>query len=463
MTFKQFLQILNARRLALAAVFFTIVITALILSLVLPKQYTAEAVIAIDTVKIDPISNMPMSGQLVPSYLATQVDILASHQTALKVVELLKLDSFAEAREQFEDEAKGKGDIRDWLADNLLKNLDVKPSRESNAISLQYTSPDPAFASTLANTFVEAYKQVIIEIRASSAQQNSIFFQQQMTSLQQKLEAAQKKLADYQQSQGIVATDERMDIETQKLAEISSQLVNAQAQRIDAVSRQQQGKDVAPDVLNNPLIQQLKGQLAQQEANFKQLAAKEGPNHPQYKQAQAELSATKAQLSALINQYSKGLTNTAENAQQRLDNLQQALIEQKGKVLALKAQRAELDILQRGVDNAQRIYDLAMQKLAESAMESSSDATNVAVLKAAPEPIKHSKPKLLINLILASFLGSLLGVSFALLLELQDRRIRTAADIEQLLKVPMLADLSGENSSKAIFKNRGRRSLSARA
>ena len=463
MTFKQFLQILNARRLALAAVFFTIVITALILSLVLPKQYTAEAVIAIDTVKIDPISNMPMSGQLVPSYLATQVDILASHQTALKVVELLKLDSFAEAREQFEDEAKGKGDIRDWLADNLLKNLDVKPSRESNAISLQYTSPDPAFASTLANTFVEAYKQVIIEIRASSAQQNSIFFQQQMTSLQQKLEAAQKKLADYQQSQGIVATDERMDIETQKLAEISSQLVNAQAQRIDAVSRQQQGKDVAPDVLNNPLIQQLKGQLAQQEANFKQLAAKEGPNHPQYKQAQAELSATKAQLSALINQYSKGLTNTAENAQQRLDNLQQALIEQKGKVLALKAQRAELDILQRGVDNAQRIYDLAMQKLAESAMESSSDATNVAVLKAAPEPIKHSKPKLLINLILASFLGSLVGVSFALLLELQDRRIRTAADIEQLLKVPMLADLSGENSSKAIFKNRGRRSLSAKA
>ena len=463
MTFKQFLQILNARRLALAAVFFTIVITALILSLVQSKQYTAEAVIAIDTVKIDPISNMPMSGQLVPSYLATQVDILASHQTALKVVELLKLDSFAEAREQFEDEAKGKGDIRDWLADNLLKNLDVKPSRESNAISLQYTSPDPAFASTLANTFVEAYKQVIIEIRASSAQQNSIFFQQQMTSLQQKLEAAQKKLADYQQSQGIVATDERMDIETQKLAEISSQLVNAQAQRIDAVSRQQQGKDVAPDVLNNPLIQQLKGQLAQQEANFKQLAAKEGPNHPQYKQAQAELSATKAQLSALINQYSKGLTNTAENAQQRLDNLQQALIEQKGKVLALKAQRAELDILQRGVDNAQRIYDLAMQKLAESAMESSSDATNVAVLKAAPEPIKHSKPKLLINLILACFLGSLLGVSFALLLELQDRRIRTAADIEQLLKVPMLADLSGENSSKAIFKNRGRRSLSARA
>lgn len=463
MTFQQFLQILKARRLALVAVFLTVVVTALIVSLVLPKQYTAEAVIAIDTVKLDPISNMSMAGQSIPGYLATQVDIITSHQTALKVVELLKLDSFAEAREQFQDEAKGKGDIRDWLADNLLKNLDVKPSRDSNAISLQYTSADPAFASTLANTFVEAYKQVIIEIRASSAQQNSIFFQQQLTALQDKLELAQKKLSDYQQAQGIVATDERLDIETQKLAEISSQLVNAQAQSIDAASRQQQGKEVAPDVLNNPLIQQLKGQLAQQEASFKQIAAKEGPNHPQYKQAQAELGATRAQLANLIRQYTTGLTNSADNAQQRLDNLHKALAEQKGKVLALKAQRADLDILQRSVDSAQQVFELAMQKLAESAMESNSNATNVAVLKAAPEPIRHSKPKTLINLILACFLGVLLAVGFALLLELQDRRIRSAADIEQLLNVPMLGDLSGENSSKAIFKNRGRRNRVATA
>lgn len=456
MSLQQFLQILNARRIALIAVFFTVVSLALIISLVMPKQYTAEAVIAIDTVKMDPVTNLPMSGSQTLGYMATQIDIIGSHETALKVVNLLKLDSFPEAREQFAEENDGRGDIRDWLADSLLKNLDVKPSQESNVITLQYTSQDPAFSSTMANSFVEAYKQLIIEIRASSAQQNSIFFQQQMTSLQQKLEQAQKKLSDYQQSQGIVATDERLDIETQRLAEISSQLVNAQAQSIDADSRQQQGKEVAPDVLNNPLIQQLKGQLAQQEANFKQIAAKEGPNHPLYKQAQAELGATRAQLANLIRQYTTGLTNSADNAQLRQDSLKKALAEQKSKVLALKAQRADLDILQRGVDSAQQIYDLAMQKLAQAAMESNSDVTNVAVLKAAPEPLKHSKPRVLVNMIIACFLGLLLGVAFALVLELLDRRIRSVADIEQLLQLPVLADLSDEYSSKAIFKRRRR-------
>ena len=84
MSLQQFLLILRARRLALLGVWGTVVVTALVVSLLLPKQYTAEAVIAIDTVKMDPISNMPMSGQLIPGYLATQVDILTSHQTALK-------------------------------------------------------------------------------------------------------------------------------------------------------------------------------------------------------------------------------------------------------------------------------------------------------------------------------------------------------------------------------------------
>ena len=51
-------------------------------------------------------------------------------------------------------------------------------------------------------------------------------------------------------------------------------------------------------------------------------------------------------------------------------------------------------------------------------------------------------------------MGIFLGIGFALFLELQDRRIRSASDIELLLNIPMLGDLSGPNSSKAIFKRR---------
>ena len=442
MSFQQFIQILLARKKIVTSVLILVVATTMVVSFLLPKQYTAEVVIAIDTVKVDPITNIPMSGQLVPGYLATQVDIITSHNTARKVVELIGLNLVPDAQIKFQESTKGKGDIIDWLADSIVKDLDIKPSRESSVITLQYTSSDPAFASVMANTFVDAYKKVIIEMRSNLAQQNNVFFQQQLQTLQTKLENKQKALSNYQQQQGIVASDERIDVENQRLNDLSTQLVATQGQLIDAQSRLKKEGAVAPDVLNNPLIQQLKSQLAMQEAKFKQIAAKEGPNHPAYQQAQAELGSARAQLNNQISQYSNSLASTAENLEQRLSNLQKALDTQKVRVLELKSQRSRLDILQRDVDNAQQIYQVAMQKLSESSLESNSDLTNVSVLKAAPEPTSPSKPKLLVNLILALFLGGLLGTGFALLLELQDRRIRSAVDLEQLLKLPVLADLS---------------------
>lgn len=441
MSFQQFLQIIFARKKVFVSVLMVCVITTSIMSIILPKQYTAEAAIEIDTVKVDPITNIPMSGQLIPGYLATQVDIITSHNTARKVVEMTGLNQLPDAQIKFQDASKGKGNIVDWLADSIVKDLDVKPSRESSVIALQYTSSDPAFASVMANTFVEAYKKVIIEMRSNLAQQNNVFFQQQLQTLQVKLEKAQKVLSDYQQKQGIVASDERIDVENQRLNDLSTQLVSTQGLLIDAQSRLKKEGSIAPDVLNNPLIQQLKSQLAMQESKFKQIAAKEGPNHPAYQQTLAELNSARAQLNSQISQYSNSLTSAAENLEQRLANLQKALDMQKMRVLELKSQRSRLDLLQRDVDNAQQVYQIAMQKLSESSLESRSDLTNVSVLKAAPEPINASKPRVFINIILALILGSIFGVTLALFAELRDRRIRSASDVEQLLGVSVLANI----------------------
>lgn len=440
MSFQQFIQILLARKKIVISVLFLVVATTTVVSFLLPKQYTAEVMIAIDTVKVDPITNIPMSGQLIAGYMATQVDIITSHNTSRKVVEITGLAQLPEAQIKFQEATKGKGDIVDWLAESIVKDLDIKASRDSNVISLLYTSTDPSFASAMANSFVDAYKKEIVNMRSNLAQQNQAFFELQLTSLQKKLEYAQKKLSDYQQQQGIVASDERLDIENQRMNDLSAQMVAVQGMLIDAKSRlKKENGSVAPDVLNNPLIQQIKSQIAMLDSKFKLIAAKEGPNNPSYQQALAELNAARAQLSAQITQYSSSLESAAENAAQRLASLQQALNQQKQRVLELKSQRSRIDILQHDVDNAQQVYQVAMQKLSESVLESNSNITNVSILKAAPQPIDASKPKIFVNIILAVFLGFILGMSFGLISELTDRRIRSIKDIEEVFEIPVFA------------------------
>ncbi|GGY15673.1 chain length determinant protein EpsF [Paludibacterium paludis] len=446
MNFELFVQILKARRKIGIGVFGGVVVLTLLVSVLLPKQYTAETSLAIDVKATDPLTGQPLAAYMMNGYLQTQVDIMTSQATALNVVDSLGLTKLPEAQQQFAKQTGGKGDIRNWLAKTLLRSLEVKPARESSVITMSYTSGDPKFAATLAHSFAQSYIRTLVDMRANSAQQNNSFFQLQLKTLQGNLETAQKNLADFQQKEGIIATDERLDVETQRLNEISSQLVTAQSATIDAQSRAK-GVD-APDVLSNPLIQQLKSQVASQEVKLRELGQKVGPNHPHYQQARVELDSIRDQLGQLQRQYAGGLNSIAGNSAGRQAALQAALKAQKEKVLELKTQRSRVDVLQREVENAQRAYDQALQRFSQTMLESRSDQANVAILEDAVEPTDPSKPRVALNFIVSLFVGGLLGVISALVAELLNRKVRTADDIETLLELPVLAVLRPPRSLK---------------
>ncbi len=459
MNISQFVQIIKARKWVGIAAFGTVVLATAATTVLMQKQYMAEAALAVDVKAADPVTGSPVQGYLAPSFMATQVDIIQSQSVALKVVDGLGLTAIPALRDSWLAATGGRGDMRFWLADRLLSRLDVQPSRESNVITLAYTSPDPRFSATVTNAFAEAYIRMLGEMRTAAAFQSNQFFQQQLKELQAKLEAAQQQLSSYQQEHGIVASDEKVDIETQRLNELSSQLVGLQSATADARSRVRGGV-TAPDVLNNPLIQQLKNQLASQEAKFNELAQKNGPNHPHYQQAQAELEATRSQLQQLMAQYAGGLDSAAGNAASRQGALEGALQQQKARVLELKTQRAKLDVLQRDVDNAQRSYDQALQRFSQTALESRSEQANISMLKSAVEPTAPASPRLLVNMLLAVFVGLLMGVISALLAELFDRRVRASSDIETLLGLPVLAVLAEKDKPAPWWWARRKRMVS---
>ena len=62
--------------------------------------------------------------------------------------------------------------------------------------------------------------------------QAATYFTGQIKSLRVDLEAAQSKLSAYQQEHGLVSTDNRLDVESARLNDLSSQLVQAQGQRL---------------------------------------------------------------------------------------------------------------------------------------------------------------------------------------------------------------------------------------
>lgn len=439
MNFTQFLQVLKARKAIVLTVFTVVVLTTLGISMIMPKRYTAELVMSIDSRGLDAVTGQPINTFLTPAYLATQVDTINSHNVALKVVDQLGLANSAEARQRWED-AGGEGNFRDYMADSLMGKLEVKPSRDSNMITISYTSPDPHYASVVANAFGAAYQKILVDIRSANAQQNNDFFQQQLKGLKSDMDRAQQRLTEFQQKEGISATDERMDIETQRLNDLAAQLGQAQSATLDAQSRARGGVS-SPDVLNNGLIQNLKGTLASQEAQFKQMQESNGPNYPKYKEMEAQVQATRDQLNQLLRQYSGSVNSVAANSASRQAAVENAMAEQKARVMDLKKRRATMDALTADVENAQKAYAQAQQRSFETMLQSRNSSTDYAILKSAPEPNGPSGPRVFMNTLLAVVVGLLLGISFAWLAEVMNRRVRSAMDVELLLDVPVLADL----------------------
>ena len=444
MTFGQFFSILRARWMVALVVFLLVVATTVTVSLLLPKQYSAAASIVVD-IKPDPVSAMAFPSMAGPGFMATQVDIITSNRVALRVIRDLKLLDSPQLRAQWLAATEGRGTIEQWLAEFLQKKLDVKPSRESNVIQIGYQSPDGRFAAGLANAFAQAYIATTLELRVDPAKQFTTFFNTQSKDARDTLERAQTKVSSFQREKGIIASDERLDVETTRLNELSSQLVQIQAVSSESGSRQTQAQgtqgDRMQEVLNNPVIAGQKTDLTRSEARLQELNAKFGDNHPQVIEAKASIAEMRTRIDAEIRRVTGGVTVSNTINKQRESQLRSALEEQRAKVLRMKAVRDEGQVLVRDVESAQRTYDGMMARMNQTSMEAQSTQSYANVLSSAQAPAEPSSPRIILNSLISVFVGSMLAIGAALLLELTNRRVRAPEDIVASLGLPVLGIL----------------------
>lgn len=397
MNFTQYLMILAARKWAILGMLLVCVMTTTVITLLLPKQYTATASVVVDFKSKDPITGQVLPVQLLPGYLATQVDIIKSRNVALKVIHDLHLATNPGTERQFMRSTHGRGDIRDWLAGLLLKRLVVKPERESNVVNVSFTTTQPQFSALMANTFVKAYMETNLELQEAPEQQTAAWFDQQTHLLRRRLQAAQEKLSDYERAHGIPVTTA-----PHRFGGLTRPFSVARTPH----RRPDEGL-AAPGAVNQAVVQNIKVLLVRSEARLARLGESLGRHNPRYLRAEAEVSALKARLGAA----SRSLDPTAS-------------------------------LLQRDVDNYQRIYDNAMQRYGQVSMEAAYNQTAAAVLNPAIPPTEASTPKTFLNIVVSIVLGSMLGLGLALLLEMIDRRVRSGQDIVAMLRIPVLAELS---------------------
>jgi succinoglycan biosynthesis transport protein ExoP len=447
MNLSHLLAVVRARWIVILLSLVVSMSVSLILLLVRPQVFISTASIIL-SIRPDPVTMIYGGGT--PALVNTELEVLRSDRVAARVVRNLKLVDMADLRRQWESESAGGIGLDAWLSKLLQGGLEVSLARAGgNVILVSYTSTDAKFAAVVANAFVQAYMETSIELKIDPARQYSTFFTEQVKEAREVLEKAQTKLSKFQQDKGLLVTDERMDIETTRLAALSQELLAAQSARSDSVSREAQisrNANQTQEVMGSAAVTGMKSELLRAEARLAELTSRYGDNHPQVQEARTSVSDIKRKLDAETRNVTGSMSANVRIQSSKESEVKAQLEAQRQKVLQLREVRDEGAVLARDVENAQRTYDLLFNRASQTNLESQNRLSNATVLSpAVPSTVAAKTAKYILLGLLAGLGG---GIALALLVEQQDKRLRTASDVIFDLGIPVVGMIPPPPDSK---------------
>lgn len=434
MSLHQFLCILRARRAVAALILLGVLALAAGWTLLRPPSYEARASVLVD-VRPDPVGSSNLAAMLSPTYLATQIDLVKSDRVAQRAVELLP--PHEEPIRGLREKASQEAAPPHWMAAVLQRRVEVKPARESNIIHISARAGSPTEAARVANAFAQAYVDTNLSLKTEPARRSMEWLERQVQEARKRLEVAQERLSGFQQRAAIISGNEQGDFETQRLAELSAQLLLAQGQARGGAM------ETSVEVMQNPVVNNLRGEVARLEAKLQESSAVLGANHPKMQQLQAELQTLRTRVVAESQRAGGAAVASSQASARRIRELKEQVAAQRQRVLSTTRQRGDLNVLRQELETAQKAYDTVATSATQSRLQGMTTQANVLVLGQAPEPLDPIGLSLPQALILALGGGSVLALAGALLAELLGRRVRCVEDLQAAAQVPILAVVSG--------------------
>lgn len=425
---------LKARWLLVAGIAGVLFAVVAGLALVQPRQYLATSSLLLDLSQTDPTdSTQQQQGRVeTDSIIATQVDLIKSAKVtdavakAAGFLDAIPADVPAEARLQ-------------QAAARVRAGLTVTTGRQSNVLQIQFLDPDPAVAARVANLAAQIYMREQVSLRASAAQGSAQWFEARTADVRRRYEVAQKKLSDFQRAHDIIGMN-RMDLEAEKLKNLSAHLVQAQADAAAAHSKS--GSAAVPEVATSLVVQNIEEAVATQAGKVAQLAKSLGPNHPQMVAAKAELGELQGSLQAARANQASSMTANSSAASRREGELRGEMAAQEDRMIRMSGVQDQLMVMQRDVEAARQTYDTVRQRFNEAALKSQISQPNASSLDEASVPLFPAKPSLPLWFAGGIALGLLAGIATVIFGEILRPRVRTLGGLAASTEVEVIADLS---------------------
>lgn len=379
-------------------------------------------------------------------FYQTQYRLLQSRLLARQVVErmdLLNDPEFGGPRSDAERSAAKKGapgtsPAMEQAIDAFLARLDVEPVRDSQIVEVSFRSLRPDLAAQAVNTLAEVYIQQTLEFRYRVSAEAGSWLANEADEQAHKVQTAEAALQAFKEQQGLVSIDERRTLLEQKLKDLGAALTVAKTRRLQKEALYQQMQGVAnpedlPGVIESPLVQSLRSELANLERQGAELAAKGNlERHPDVVRLNQEIRGTRQKIALEARRVIQGARNDFEAAAGEEARVAEALEAAKAESLSLEKRGLQYDALKRDLDASRTLAGQLVARQKQTDVARDVRASTIHVVDPATVPQEPLRPRPVRDVGLAALLGLLCAAVAAFVSDYLDTSVGRPRDVRRL-------------------------------
>jgi succinoglycan biosynthesis transport protein ExoP len=382
------------------------------------------------------------------NYIETQSKILTSETLALQTIRTGVLSGQTQfANVDSSSEALATGSLanqkRPPELGAFLGSLSVKRVPNSRLMDINFEATSPELAAQIVNAHIRNFIDQNRRSHYDATTAATTWLTDQLDELKIKVKNSEDARLDYERKNQIWEVDDKQNMTTQRLSEISRQLIEAQGERMKKQSlfefAKQGDADLVPQIRDSAGVQELLHRRGEVNAQYTESINQYGPNFPKVQRLQSQLKEIDQNLEREKRAVVARLGSEYRESQQREALMVHTLDQQKAEANLMSERMVQYNILKRDAEAEKALYDGLLTKLKEAGISAALQSSNIRVVDPAMIPSFPSRPAKARNVALAFLVGLVGGIGLAILREYMDNTVKTPDDVETLARLPSLA------------------------
>jgi capsular exopolysaccharide synthesis family protein len=448
--FLDYWRIIRIRKTVILAVFLLVVITATLVTFILPESYSSTARIKVERDQTDiPFTTDPRlaGGQYDPYFIQNEFETIKSERVLSNVVAGLNLN------DEWGKKYNGGLALKTHESIFRLKNMmDLQPERNTSFIDIKVYSEKPEEAANLANEVARAYQSYRKEVRRNLSMGGIAALEARLKEQEAKIHTEQTNVdrlrEEFKISDAMAAADApTMMMSAETLRKLEGMRIELDAQvsheetllnSLKAMPREKLVYSLptaAPDQILTSLVEQKN--LAEQALIIKKKDY--GDEHPEVVKLRGQVEDLKNKIDNQVDGILLGLDTRVSAVREQLNQLKNEVEKAKTNDIAIASQTQPYWEAKHKLDDLKKFSQiLTMKILSENIEASLPKTTMVEIMDDALPGIRPVKPNKPLNIALGIIIGLVVGVGLAFFIEYLDTSVKTIDDVERSLQSPVL-------------------------